>query len=78
MSISAKLNGLTDDDARAAFTNCCAAKKWVNGLLAARPYASDEALFAAGDTLAATLTESDWLEAFAGHPLIGDVHSLRK
>jgi 2-oxo-4-hydroxy-4-carboxy-5-ureidoimidazoline decarboxylase len=78
MSLSAKLSGLTDDDARTAFTNCCAAKKWVNGMLAARPFASGDALFAACDAVAATLSESDWLEAFAAHPLIGDVDSLRK
>jgi 2-oxo-4-hydroxy-4-carboxy-5-ureidoimidazoline decarboxylase len=78
MSIVAKLNSLADDDARAAFSNCCAAAKWVNGMLAARPFASDKALFAACDAVAATLLESDWLEAFAAHPLIGDVDSLRK
>jgi OHCU decarboxylase len=27
---------------------------------------------------AAALVEADWLEAFAAHPLIGDVDSLRK
>src|SRR5690606_34697320 len=73
MSIVAKLNSLADDDARAAFSNCCAADKWVNGMLAARPFASDKALFAVCDAVAATLLESDWLEAFAAHPLIGDV-----
>src|SRR5689334_991487 len=78
MSIAAKLNSLTDDDARAALTNCCAAEKWVSGMLAARPFAGEDALFAVCDRVAATLTESDWLEAFAAHPLIGDVDSLRK
>lgn len=78
MSVIAKLNGLTDNDARVALTNCCAAHKWVSGMLAARPFAGDDALFVAGDAIAATLTESDWLEAFAAHPLIGDVDSLRK
>lgn len=78
MSITAKLNGLPDDDAQAALTSCCAAERWVSGMLAARPFASDAALFAACDAVAATLTESDWLEAFAAHPLIGDVDSLRK
>lgn len=78
MSIVAKLNSLADDDARAAFSHCCAADKWVKGMLAARPFASDKALFAACDAVAATLLESDWLEAFAAHPLIGDVDSLRK
>ncbi|WP_428304681.1 2-oxo-4-hydroxy-4-carboxy-5-ureidoimidazoline decarboxylase [Lacipirellula sp.] len=78
MSITAKLNGLTDDDARVALTNCCAAEKWVSGMVTARPFASDAALCSACDGIAATLIESDWLEAFAAHPLIGDVDSLRK
>ncbi len=78
MSIAAKLNACSDDDARTAFANCCDAKKWVSGMLAARPFPSDEALFATCDAIAATLSEPDWLKAFAAHPLIGDVDSLRK
>ncbi|BBO32460.1 2-oxo-4-hydroxy-4-carboxy-5-ureidoimidazoline decarboxylase [Lacipirellula parvula] len=78
MSIAAKLKDLPDEDARAALANCCAAVNWVSGMLAARPFTSDDALFAACDAVAATLTEPDWLEAFAAHPLIGDVDSLRK
>ena len=78
MSITANLNSLADNDARAAFTNCCAAEKWVEGMLAARPFANDDALFTACDAIAATLSEPDWLEAFTAHPLIGDVDSLRK
>ena len=77
-SIAGKLNSLVEDDARAALANCCAAEKWVSGMLSARPFASDDAVFAACDQVAATLSESDWLEAFAAHPLIGDVDSLRK
>jgi 2-oxo-4-hydroxy-4-carboxy-5-ureidoimidazoline decarboxylase len=78
MSIAAKIDDLSDEDARAALTSCCAAGKWVSGMLAARPFASDDALFAACDAIAAALSDSDWLEAFAAHPLIGDVDSLRK
>jgi 2-oxo-4-hydroxy-4-carboxy-5-ureidoimidazoline decarboxylase len=78
MSIAATLNALNDDDASAAFTNCCAADKWVERMKAARPFANDEAVFAASESIAATLAEPDWLEAFAAHPLIGDVDSLRK
>ncbi len=78
MSISAKLNALADAEARTALTNCCAAHKWVSSMLAARPFANDDALFKACDRVAATLTESDWLEAFAAHPLIGDVDTLRQ
>lgn len=77
MSVVAKLNALNNANARAALTNCCAAEKWVASILAARPFADDEALFAACGLAAATLNEADWLEAFAAHPLIGDVDSLR-
>jgi len=78
VSIAAKLNALAADDARTALTNCCAATAWVNDMLAARPFADDEAVFAACRAIAATLTEPNWLEAFAAHPLIGDIDSLRK
>ncbi len=78
MPIAAKLNDLPDGDARTVLSNCCAAEKWVNGMLAARPFADDNAVFAASESIAATLTKPDWLEAFAAHPLIGDVDSLRK
>ena len=77
MSIAAKLNSLTDDNARAALSNCCAAEKWVSSMLAARPFSSDDALLAACDQIAATLAEPDWLAAFAAHPLIGNVDTLR-
>ena len=46
-SIAGKLNSLVEDDARAALANCCAAEKWVSGMLSARPFASDDAVFAA-------------------------------
>ena len=78
MSIAAKLNACNDNDARTVLANCCAADKWVSNVLASRPFASDDALFASCNKVAATLAESDWLEAFAAHPLIGDVDSLRK
>ena len=78
MSIAAKLNACNHNDARTALANCCAAEKWVVSMLAQRPYANDASLFAVCDEVAATLTEPDWLEAFAAHPLIGDVDSLRK
>lgn len=41
-------------------------------MLRARPFATDEALYAAADRIWNDLTERDWLEAFAGHPRIGE------
>jgi OHCU decarboxylase len=78
MSMATTLNAMNDADARAALTNCCAADAWVEGMLAERPFADDAAVLAAATTVVATLVEADWLEAFAAHPLIGDVDSLRK
>lgn len=48
----------------------CASKEWAHGLYAARPFASWDAMIAASNDIA--LSEDDWLEAFAGHPRIGD------
>ncbi len=77
MSIATTLNAMDAASARAALTNCCAAGAWVEGMLAGRPFADDADVLAAASAVAATLTEADWLEAFAAHPLIGDVDSLR-
>ncbi len=74
MGIAERLNG---DDARALLANCCAAAAWVDGMLAARPFADDDAALLAAAEAALPLGEADWLEAFAAHPRIGDVESLR-
>ncbi len=42
-----------------------------------RPFADDAAALAAAESCAASLDEIDWLTAFAAHPMIGDVDSLR-
>jgi OHCU decarboxylase len=78
MSIAQLLNAMAEPQAREALTNCCASQAWVEAMLAARPYADDEAVEEAIEGAAARLDEHDWLEAFAAHPLIGDVESLRR
>lgn len=72
-----ELNALPEAEAAEALTTCCVAKAWVQGLLAKRPFASQEALWAAATEVEATMSRADWLEAFLGHPRIGDVASLR-
>jgi OHCU decarboxylase len=78
MSIAQTLNALPDDNARDSLATCCAAGRWVDAMLARRPFTSDDAVLQAAADAAATLTEADWLEAFAAHPMIGDVASLRE
>ncbi len=65
------LNALSDERARAALQRCCGARQWVDGMLAARPFASDAELLAAAERVWWRLGRADWLEAFAAHPRIG-------
>jgi len=65
------LNALSDERARAALQRCCGARHWVDGMLAARPFASDAELLAAAERVWWGLGRADWLEAFAAHPRIG-------
>lgn len=78
MNIAIHLNSLSDESARTALAQCCAAENWIAGMLAARPFASDKLLEAAAAEIAKQLSRDDWLEAFAAHPRIGDVESLRE
>ncbi|MER5882990.1 2-oxo-4-hydroxy-4-carboxy-5-ureidoimidazoline decarboxylase [Streptomyces sp. NPDC001941] len=66
-----RLNTLADSEAHAALHEVCASSAWGSKLLAQRPYASADALFAASDAAMAELTAADLEEAMAGHPPIG-------
>jgi len=59
-------------EARYAMLACCGAKRWAAAMVALRPIASVESLSDAADRLWSTMQESDWLEAFACHPRIGE------
>jgi 2-oxo-4-hydroxy-4-carboxy-5-ureidoimidazoline decarboxylase len=65
------LNELPPEEARQALERCCGARRWVEGMLAARPFASPAVLHEAADAVWAALGPSDFLEAFAHHPAIG-------
>ena len=71
------LNKLSAEQAQHAFLQCCTAMNWVNKMVADRPYADEAALRNAADVNWQGLVETDYLEAFEGHPKIGDVSSLR-
>jgi 2-oxo-4-hydroxy-4-carboxy-5-ureidoimidazoline decarboxylase len=73
-----ELNRLPIEQARGALERCCGARAWVDAMCAGRPYADRWALLAASDRAAGTLGAADWREAFAHHPKIGDVESLRE
>jgi 2-oxo-4-hydroxy-4-carboxy-5-ureidoimidazoline decarboxylase len=51
---------------------CCASGRWVQSVLAGRPYRSFDAIAAACDAALAELAWPDILEALAAHPRIGE------
>jgi len=73
----ASLNTAPDAQAAEALVRCCGSRAWVDAMLAARPFASREALHAEAARAWGSLGPADWREAFAHHPRIGDVAALR-
>ena len=74
----ARLNALPGPEARAALLRCCGAVRGAEQMSARRPFAAAADVFAAARAVGKTLSPADWLEAFAAHPRIGDLNSLRK
>ncbi|MGR6973606.1 2-oxo-4-hydroxy-4-carboxy-5-ureidoimidazoline decarboxylase [Streptomyces cynarae] len=66
-----RLNALQEQAAEAVLHEVCASTAWVERLLAARPYATADDLYAANDAAMAGMTTADLEEAMAGHPPIG-------
>ncbi|WP_327400306.1 2-oxo-4-hydroxy-4-carboxy-5-ureidoimidazoline decarboxylase [Streptomyces sp. NBC_01288] len=66
-----RFNVLEEHAAFVALLDACASTAWARRLLAARPYAGSEDLYAASDSAMAELTADDLAEAMAGHPPIG-------
>jgi 2-oxo-4-hydroxy-4-carboxy-5-ureidoimidazoline decarboxylase len=73
-----ELNILSIEDAQEAFSNCCTSQAWNDAMVAARPFISLEQCHEVALSVWAGLGEQDFLQAFAGHPKIGDVTSLRE
>jgi 2-oxo-4-hydroxy-4-carboxy-5-ureidoimidazoline decarboxylase len=64
-------------EARSILFAACGCTRWVDGMLARRPFGSSAALLAAAREEWTALDPDDWREAFSHHPQIGDVESLR-
>jgi 2-oxo-4-hydroxy-4-carboxy-5-ureidoimidazoline decarboxylase len=72
-----QLNSLTIEQATHTFMQCCTSSTWVNTMVQARPFSDRRAIARQADLAWEELEETDYLEAFEGHPKIGDVSSLR-
>jgi allantoicase len=67
----ARVNQLSRKQAAAALFDCCGSKKWVELVLAHRPFADDCALLDSAEEAFGTLGRKDWLTIFRSHPAIG-------
>jgi OHCU decarboxylase len=70
--ILASWNTCSEAAALEAMIACCGARRWAEAMVALRPIESIFELSTAADRIWSTMEESDWLEAFACHPRIGD------
>jgi OHCU decarboxylase len=66
------LNALGDERAFEELVKCCGSSRWARAMAARRPFPSTDALLREAEAAFETLGRSDWLEAFAAHPRIGD------
>jgi 2-oxo-4-hydroxy-4-carboxy-5-ureidoimidazoline decarboxylase len=67
-----RLDEAAASDARVWLRRCCGSSRWVEGMLARRPFGSSVALLGAARVVWNSLDQNDWLEAFAHHPQIGE------
>jgi 2-oxo-4-hydroxy-4-carboxy-5-ureidoimidazoline decarboxylase len=68
----AEFNALPSARAESVLMDCCGSARWAAGVASRRPYANEEALHRAADSIWWNLERADWLEAFSHHPQIGD------
>jgi OHCU decarboxylase len=66
------LNTIPPARATELFTACCGSSRWVSQMVARRPFKSLDAVLEAADEIWKSLPKSDWHEAFAHHPRIGE------
>jgi 2-oxo-4-hydroxy-4-carboxy-5-ureidoimidazoline decarboxylase len=71
------LNELNADEAYSWFNQCCVSSRWCKLMLEGMPFNSVEALISLAQQSWQQCAVADYLEAFEGHPMIGDVDSLR-
>jgi allantoicase len=73
-----RFNQLSVADMRKALFDCCGSKKWVEQMIAQRPFPSAAHLLQASHKTWAALGGRDWLAAFRHHPAIGGTRARGK
>ena len=70
--VLARWNTLPLGDAVEEIFSGCGSRAWARAIAGRRPFGDEAAFFAACDEVWKNLPPSDWMEAFASHPRIGE------
>ena len=71
----ARLNARPPREAAEQLRGCCGSSRWVEAMLARRPFESVADLLSAADEAWRATGPEDWDEAFSQHPRIGERHA---
>jgi allantoicase len=66
------VNSLFGQAAVRFFYAACSSAAWVDDMIGRRPFTTPASVLGEADLVFGSLDEPDWLEAFAGHPRIGE------
>ena len=72
-----RFNAATTEAAVDQLRKCCGTAWWCEQMATRRPYESVQRLHAIANEVCDEMTDARWREAFACHPKIGDLESLR-
>jgi 2-oxo-4-hydroxy-4-carboxy-5-ureidoimidazoline decarboxylase len=73
-----RLDVAAPEEARRLLFMCCGSSRWVELMLARRPFGTMERLLDAADETWRLVSPQDWKESFSHHPRIGDRSLLRE
>lgn|SRR4051812_27315189 len=71
-----ELNTAESTIAEEGLLKCCGSRRWAAALSSRRPFTSVGDLHTAAQDIWQLLGASDWLEAFASHPKIGEIRPV--
>lgn len=78
MITTAELNALPPEEANTWFMQICTAPRWCKMMVESMPFASMSSIVEQAKAHWSDMQEEDFLEAFQGHPMIGDINTLRE
>lgn len=73
----ATLNAFSKEEAHRWFSSSCTANRWCELMVKSRPFESITDVVNKAEYFWSKMEKDDVLEAFSGHPMIGDVSSLK-